>query len=211
MNNSILVTISKSGDYFGISTYSREHKKHGRFLVEATKIFSTMSDQNCAFIDTDCGHYLKCKYRPVTKTLHFEITWLNYGAHDNVNGFIQRFVVPSRYFNAAFFDPQSRSFKYLHSEKPIRRCVKTATGSTLNCILDDKFKKRAFSKAMRDFFKNGWGDIELYKDGLNGNLYFEESFMNSNGRGICGGLILNKRAFHRNGATRVMYHYSMHT
>lgn len=210
MNNSIMITVSSSSEFFGIRTYSRLHGSHGRFLVKKTRIFDLLAGYNQSFTDTDCGHWLECRYDVLTKTLRFKIVWLNYeyGADERVDGFVQSFSIARTVFEDVAREGDRYSKKTLWREKNRSSTVKTATSSTLRYILGDKQKKRAFIKAMRDKFE-GWGEIKLYRDGMNGSLYFEENYQGL--RGICGGLILSNRAVYRKGMTIIIYSYNIHT
>jgi len=210
MNNSIMITISSSSEFFGIRTYSRLHGSHGRFLVKKTRIFDLLAGYNKHFIDEDCGHYLECRYDALNKKLCFRIVWLNYecGNVERVNGFVQSFSVDRKAFEDVAREGDRYYLKVLWREKKRPSAIKTSTGNTLCCILEDKLKKRAFIKALRDKFE-GWGDIKLYRDGTNGSLYFEENYKGL--RGINGGLILSNRAVYRKGMTYTIYSYNIHT
>lgn len=208
--NNIKVTISRTDDFFGISTYSREHGRHGRFLVSSARLIYLITDPgHPTFYDSDCGHYLECTYHPATKLVWFKVVWLNYHNDNSVHGICQRFSVPSSVFFSLNPEMKNQSIKLLRTDKPERTRVFVANQTKLNEILADKLLKRAFIKAVSHHFQWGGGSVTLYPRGTSFDFVEETAW----GLGVRGGLILHDgfRRSHTLGVRLPMQYYAVHT
>ena len=201
MTGSIRINVFCDACYLGIKTYSREHGRHGRFLLKRELVEKLLSDSNAEeVIDTDCGSFVVI--RPNGDSLIFQFDWLYEQANQIHKGLRQTFTLP----RSAIKDLLSggivtKSFLYQPPARSANVDHRRA-GRTIRRILSDKHTKRAFSKAMRDAFQWPGEQVVLHNDG-GCNFFFttERTFA------ICGGLILHEGA--KNGYPAV--YYSVHT
>ena len=210
--NSTMITVSRSDSFFGLSTYSREHGRHGRFLVSVPRLIFTITDKaHPMFYDSDCGHYLECTYHPATKLVWFKVVWLNYYPDNSVHGFCERFCVPGSVFFELNPEDRNPSVKLLHTDKRERTQVVIARQHNLAHILQNKLRKRAFIKALSHHFEWGGGKVTLYPSSYSSDMDFVEE--TRWGHGVNGGLILHE-GYGRSSSTGKRYprfYYAVHT
>ncbi len=201
MTGSIKVTLCCEGEFIGIRTYSREHGRHGSFLMYRELAETLLNEANAKFfVDTDGGNF--AKVWSVGNTLQIHIYWLNELSDGYVRGTKQAFSLPKSLIGELLIS-DTGTVKYLY--RPSERSAKvdiSRAKRTIHRILRDKLIKRAFIKAMRDSFQWPGEEVVLHNDG--GYDFFftaERSFA------LCGGLILhsgNRYGF-------PCYYYSVHT
>lgn len=198
--NSIKVELTNDGDFFGIRTYDRPHGAHGRFLISRRAMVITMfePDQKIT-VDTDCGCFAE-----IWKSGHLlwvRITWLSIASSGQAWGFRQTVQIPEALLQSVLMEKNRQ--KYLCQPRQLpARILSIPASHTIRLILADKRKRRAFIKAMRDYFQ--WPDevVTLYNDGSYSFYFVTESGFPKNG-----GLILHEGT--RNG--HHYYYYSVHT
>ena len=198
--NDVLVTLSADKSYMGIKTYDRHHGSRGRFLVNRS-VINELSDapKGTVSYESDCGDF--AMITRLENGLLFSIAWLNYSGDGNVQGFRQDVVVPLLKLRLAL--DFSESVKYLYSPAPRRATIDARpAAATIHKIVQNKRKRRAFTKAMRDCFRWPGDTVTLYRDG--GYNFF---FTTASGFPKNGGLIL-----HEGGRDGYPYiYYSVHT
>ena len=198
--NDVLVTISADQSFMGIKTYDRQHGTRGRFLVNRSVIDELLDAvKGTVRYESDCGDY--AMITRLENGLLFSIAWLNYSSDGNVQGFRQDIVVPLLKLRLAL--DFSESVKYLYTPAPRRATIDARpAATTIHRIVQDKRKRRAFTKAMRDCFRWPGDTVTLYRDG--GYNFF---FTTASGFPKNGGLILHEGE--RDGYPYI--YYSVHT
>ena len=199
--NSIKVELSHDGDFIGIRTYDRIHGARGRFLLSRHTIIDVMFDSTHKVLyETDCGHFAEVWRQ--NEDLAVRLTWLSESSGGEVWGFRQTLVIPSERLKQLFSQIGRIRFLYKPRVKTTEIVVSESAARTIRRILEDKYTRRAFSKAMRNNFN--WSDevVTLYNDG--GYSFY---FTTRSGCPKNGGLILHDGE--RNGHPYV--HYSIHT
>lgn len=201
----ILVKAETTGECLAITTFDRLHGHRGRFLICRESLEAWMEDpRGRSFYDTDCGHFLQLRqdgdYYVVA------IAWLSEYGDSDLRGFQQRFTLPmDPLFNLLMCG--GAAIRWLSTG---RRGTTTIDSSHVEAVIRklcaDRHKRRAFSKAMRDFYQ--WGDeiVTLYPDG--GSSFY---FTTKSGYPQNGGLILHESVVQtRHGKLPKLY-YSVHT
>lgn len=191
--NSVKVTLSNSNGLLAVSTYSRICGRHGRFLF----VRNLLNDGEVC--EQDCGSFV----RVITYSgrVTFDFAWLD-GVGDRITGFRQAFELPTDLIRRAM-DGERVTYLY----HPQTRTTKIVVKRELTEIISNPSKRRALSKALRDYFHYGADEVvTLYKDGANDFVFRTRS-----GYPSCGGLILSQRSRQVNGCERTGYYYSVHT
>lgn len=189
----IKVTLSNSNGLLAVSTYSRVCGRRGRFLF----VKNLLDDGEVC--EQDCGNFVRVL--TFNGNVTFDFAWLD-GFGDRITGFRQTFELPADLIRRAM---SGERVTYLY--RPKTRTTKIVVKRTLAGIINDPLKRRALSKALRDYFRYGADEIvTLYKDGVNDFVFRTHS-----GYPSCGGLILSRRSRQINGRERTGYYYSVHT
>lgn len=198
MTKNILIKTWKQGygdgkGFIVFSTFGCEHGRSRSFYVNIRKLWRLL-DEGKAFYAGDMGNFLNAyKARNLNKECFFcfEFTWLSEKRNGELRGYRQSFDLSESKLRYILSEKETRCL-YIPGEKVNSQKVKFDP----NCkpvicnLLQDKRKRRALSKAMRDQFNGaGWGDVMLYADSRY-DFGFVES--DSNGRGIVGALILHE-------------------
>ena len=203
--NTILVKAHLTGDCLAISTYSRAHGRHGRFLVLKNALMEWMMDpQGRAFYDSDCGNML----RLVQNGTRYDVTiyWLYSYGNGQLKGVQQFFSLSA-----------GRLFDLLMcGGKPIQTIYSTPCEGTridtekaapvIRKIGTSKRERRAFCKAMRDCFQ--WNDETVCLMPDFGSSFF---FTTRSGWPSCGGLILHETTVVTPRGEFPKLFYSVHT
>ena len=198
--DSIKVELTNDGDYIGIRTYDRNHGARGRFIISRAVIINTMFEpEQRVTLDTDCGNFAELWH--VGKDLWIRITWLSESSSRQVWGFKQLIKIPQRYLKQIL--PNTGRVKFLYQTgRDSAEIITTRAAATISMILEDKYKRRALSKAMRDCFKWPGEVVTLYSD-IDYSFYFRTK----SGCPADGGLILHQAER----CTYPCYYYSVHT
>ena len=84
---SLLLKLGFDGDFFTFSTYSRDHGRHGRFLVSPDALKLATETDKTVF-DKDCGSFIEIRtqHSGGRYVLNVRFTWLNAFADGSVHG-----------------------------------------------------------------------------------------------------------------------------
>ena len=201
----ILLKAERRDNLIAIQTYDRAHGRKGRFLILMDALQAWLDgDREHSFCDSDCGNFLILHlYGDFCK---MQLFWLSEYDSGDMHGIRQDVEIPENQF-----------LTLMQDGTPIYRLCKPQTGNVrfdaspstrvIRGILDDKRKRRAFSKAMRDNFC--WKDdsrVTLYPDGAD-SFYFDASGSWS----LCGGLILHDGIVRTPQGNLPKLYYSIHT
>ncbi len=204
LGSHVLVRLLPNGNTLGISTYQRDIGRKGRFLVVSDRLAEWLDGHHhTPFYDMDCGHVL-C----ITSNkgiLHFRIYWVCKYPANTIRGYEQVFECPDTLVWDVLRNQEP--MRYLYTPPPwTSRIDQRISPAAMRIILSDPRKKRALSKAMRDYFK--WDDdfVTLYSDG--GADFF---FRPSSGYPSCGGLILHESSVKTTHGSYPKLSYSIHT
>ena len=202
--DAILVSLSLSSDYLTITTTDHPHGRSQRFYANVSFLRSLL-DKGASVHDFDLLNSLQAWWIN-GDTIGFRITWLHsFGSHNGVHGYQQRFSLPMDVLVRAL-DGISVKHVILDPEH-VSRCPVMFTDSandTLHRVLNDRRKKRALIKALRDHFHWPNESVTLYRD-------FRDDFCFS-ARTLNGGLCLHQRTvMDRNGEKHTAFAYEVHT
>ena len=201
----ILVKMQRDDNMIALRTYSRKDGARGRLLIFADALQAWLDgDRERPFYDADCGNFLILRlYGGFCK---MQLFWLSeYGSGD-LHGIRQDVEIPENQFLTLMQDgtpiyrlckPQTENVRF--DASPSTRVIRS--------ILNDKRKRRAFSKAMRDNFR--WKDdsrVTLYPDGAD-SFYFDAS----GSWPLCGGLILHNDIIRTPQGSLPKLYYGIHT
>ena len=193
-SQNIKVTLSISSGLLAVSTYSRICGRRGRFLF----VRNLLNDGEVC--EQDGGNF--ARVLTFRGNVTFDFAWLD-GLGDRVTGFRQTFELPADLIRRAM-DGERVTYLYYPQTQTTKIVVKR---DELRGIISDPLKRRALSKALRDYFHYGADEIvTLYKDGANDFVFRTRS-----GYPSCGGLILSQCSRQVNGCERTEYYYSVHT
>lgn len=201
MNDTVKVEVSSEGKLVGFSTYDRMHGSRGRFLVAWHLVMKALTAPlRQVYYDMDCGNFVEMWQEDTFLILRF--TWLSAYDRDRVQGYTQTIRIPKRMLLCMYDKTCKR--KYLSWPEHRQAQIDASEASkTIRKVLENKYARRAFSKAMRDLFQWPGDRVKLYWDG-GYNFYFTTK----SGFPKCGGLIL-----HEDGRTYgyPSLYYSIHT
>ena len=201
----VLVRMQKHDDMITLRTYSRKSGARGRFLILVDALQAWLDgDRERPFYDSDCGNFLVLRlYGDFCK---MQLFWLSEYSSGDLHGIRQDVEIPENQF-----------LTLVRDGTPICRLCKPQTGNVrfdaspstqvIRGILNDKRKRRAFSKAMRDNFR--WKDdsrVTLYPDGAD-SFYFDAS----GSWPLCGGLILHDGIARTPQGNLPKFYYGIHT
>lgn len=199
MNDNVLVKMSTDGGFVAFSTYSRQIGRKGRFLFGVGFLREIMENDVTKY-DKDCSNFVAV-YRD-GENVNFRFFWLSELSNGKIEGVRQTVSVPAAiiYYLIECNELSIRA-SAKHLSTPERGGAKINTKSavkTIKNIENDKRKKRALSKAMRDCFQYAGETVCLFSDGFD-DFYF----VCETGWKINGGLILHK--------DKGGYKYAVHT
>ncbi len=196
----ILITMSSDRNYFAFKTFDRLHGTKGRFLIGRDRMFTILnSSEGTACYESDCGDY--AKITRLENSLQLCVAWLDYTNNGSIRGFRQDVTVPIRKIWLALFN--SETIKHLYVPSTPQAIIDARPAAdTIRKIAESKRIKRAFCKAMRDFFHWQGDTVTLFRDG--GYSFF---FTTMSGFPKSGGLILHEGE--REGYPYI--YYSVHT
>lgn len=203
--DSILVSITPDGDFFALKTFSREAGGHGRFLISSQKFQAWVNgdpQERELFLDTDCGSFLSIRH--CGAYLRCQATWLTACDSNICHGIIQNFDISMQAITGLLENgtPVRRLY---HESGNSTQFITTRARRTLLQIQQDKLKKRALCKAMRDLLHWHGDTIRLYNDFADGSFCFDASC------GIFGGLILHTDTVYTSHGNFTRYYYGVHT
>ena len=201
----ILVKAWRTESCLAITTYSREHGHHGRFLIPIDSITAWIyGPKDSAFYSMDCGHILEMWQ--VSDCYRVNIHWISMYSNQEFRGFCQTFTLPAEeLFNLLIRN--GKPIATLYAENEVHARIDASRASrTLQMICANRHMRRAFSKAMRDCFR--WRDevVYLFNDG--GGSFF---FRTETGCPACGGLILHESTVKTPNRNLRKLYYSIHT
>ena len=201
----ILVKMQRDDNMIALRTYSRKSGACGRFLILADALQAWLDgDRERPFYDADCGNFLILRLYGGFSMI--QLFWLSEYSNGDLHGIRQNVEIPENQF-----------LMLMQDGTPICRLCKPQTGNVrfdaspstriIRGILNDKRKRRAFSKAMRDNFC--WKDssrVTLYPDGAD-SFYFNAS----GSWPLCGGLILHNDIIRTPQGNLSKLYYGIHT
>lgn len=186
--------------YIGLKTVGRDHHSSMRFHLADHLLLKVLNEpEGRSAFDSDCGNFAEVwRHKGM---LTFRLVWLNSYPNNSVRGFVQYVSVPEEKV-AELLDVHT-PLRYLYRPPPrFAKINAIHAEATIKRILKNKRIKRAFSKAMRDYFRWPEEEITLENDGGH-NFYF----ITTSGFPKNGGLILSNMT--RNG--HPCFYYSVHT
>ena len=181
MMNSLLLKLGFDGDFFSFSTYSRAHGHHGRFLVSPDVLKLAMETDKTVF-DKDCSSFIEMRTLRSGGCDHLSVrfTWLNTFADGSVHGIQQSAKIPVHLVQHVLITRQP--VKYLYHEPAAQAKIDASrAGKTIRRIINNKQKRRALCKALRDSFQ--WVDdtVHLFCDFGDSFYFTTESGFPGNG------------------------------
>lgn len=178
-----------------LSTYSREHGRKGRFLIDKKRLDAWVDEAGKGtFYDADLASFLRATWRE-NGNLSVHMSWLRECFDGTLSGTRQHFELPIEDFMDAAECEHPVRLLATDTRKPgtvtLAPSAHRAIGTMPRSI------RRALSKAMRSHFD--WPETEttIYADGK-----FDFFFRTDDG--LCGGLILHTNS-------RGGYSYGLHT
>ena len=187
---SLLLKLGFDGDFFTFSTYSRDHGRHGRFLVSLDALKLAMESDKTVF-DKDIGSFIEIRtqHSGGRSVLSVQFTWLNTFADGTVHGIQQSAKIPLHLIQRVL--DTRKPVKFLYQEPAAQaRIDSSRAGKTIRQVIGDKHKRRALCKAMRSCFQ--WVDetVNLFNDFGDSFYFTTESGFPSNG-----GLVLFENTY----------------
>lgn len=183
--DSVKVELYNDGDFIGIRTYDRKHGARGRFsIARRVMIIALLEPEQKVTLDTDCG--CLAELWRVGHDLWIRFTWLSESSGRQVWGFKQYIKIPQKRLKQILL--KTGRIKYLYqTERLNTKIITTNANATISSLLEDKHKRRALSKAMRDCFKWPNEVVTLFNDMGYGFYFTTKSGCPKNG-----GLILHE-------------------
>lgn len=215
MTGAILVRTLKRtyGDGEGniiFSTFDCEHGRSHSFYVSIRKLYELLNEDK-AFYDADMCSFLnayggRC-YGNGEGIFRFRFTWLNEKRNGEVRGYVQSFEITGSQLECIVTEKATKLHVYpVLKAKPQKVKFDPNCEPIIHHLTQDKRKRRALCKAMRDQFNGaGWGDVILYADGNESFGFIENP---GTGHGIVGGLIMSE---YNDAIYGKKYYYSMNT
>ena len=199
VKSTTLVKISRDGSCIALETISREHGRHGRFLLVVDNLREWMRApefKRGSFVDTDCGNFLQIWKDEKCDIAALSFTWLSEYRNGEVKCCREFVRIPYLFLMGAVHNEHySKKVIGLKNEPGD---ISFADNARKMIAKMNKKERRAFCKAMgRDACHYPYTDTVMYADG--GRDFF---FRTSDG--LCGGLVLH----HMNNGGLV---YGVHT
>ena len=168
---SLLIKLGYDGKFFTLTTFSRDHGHHGRFLIFPDTLKLAMESDRMVY-DKDISSFIEMKslHSGGCDHLGVRVTWLTDFNNGNVRGVQQYAKIPLHLIQHVL--DTGEAVKFLYQEPAAQTRIDSShAGKTIQKILSCPRKRRALSKAMRDSFQ--WSDdaVTLYND-LNDSFYF---------------------------------------
>lgn len=202
----ILVKLENYDQYLRIKPYDRKHGGKWGLLVNKDKLSKHINDGfRCEYIERDAFDLIT-----ITRyggNFQIRIDWISPTAGSNFTGYTQMFDVPEKSIKLILLGwIKSEKILCNTSRRPTR--VINHADRTIQKIRENKYKRRALCKALRDNFNYNGDTVHLYSDGE--SFYFED--YSGDNRMMNGGLILHQyNARNRAGDHFPAFRYSVHT
>lgn len=209
MSNNVLIKLERyDSEYLRLKLYDRRHGSTGwGFLIDRDKLAKAINEHQDTYLDYDGYDFLIMSR---INDLNWKVTLQHCkrGDPDDLRGFRMTVEIPEGDFKVLMLGYDYEIRRLHANESRSSRIV--LSDRAMKHIPKDPNEKRAFIKALRDYFK--WGvdsEIKLYPDGEQ-EFYFEETINGK--RGICGGLVKSsKKVYGKDAWWHAGCSYSIHT
>lgn len=209
--DSTLLRIEMEGEAIRLWTYSRRHRSYGYHFLYRIDLETFLDGDTATLITSDNGSYLRC-WKTNNDMLYIKLSWMNSTGRDDgsFTGWYDHIEVPLR----AIYEMLSavdciRRFLHIHRRKPALFDF-TNSQHVIASIIDNKRRKRAFSKGMRDYHAHHSGLFRMYSDYVKHSFYFE-TFEDGQERAYNGGFVLHVDRKNTPAGTREALVYRRHT
>ncbi len=187
---SLLIKLGYDGKFFTLTTFSRDHGHHGRFLIFPDTLKLAMESDRMVY-DKDISSFIEMKslHSGGCDHLGVRVTWLTDFNNGNVRGVQQYAKIPLHLIQHVL--DTGETVKFLYQEPAAQtRIDSSRAGKTIRQVIGDKHKRRALCKAMRSCFQ--WVDetVNLFNDFGDSFYFTTESGFPSNG-----GLVLFENTY----------------
>ena len=169
-----IITIESTGSFITLKTYDAQHGNSMRMYIDSDKLYHWIdSEALSSFLDHDCGSFT-IMHRVNKNTIEVHLTWLHSIGCDNVNGYVQNFVLHADTLMGVLLTGDSVRKLVALDDQPRQAKITITNGAHRQIRALNKQQRRALSKAMRDSFR--WRDsyICLYADWGNDFAFVEQ-------------------------------------
>ena len=199
----ILVKVETDGNYLSFATFSPEWGSHGRFLIQVDKIRELVEEKVYNLCDMDCGNHIYIwNHKGI---LYFTFDWLSEYGNGTLKGIRQHLELSAEKLISVLVTGKPLHTVY-RPDSSQARILSERVVKVIREILKDKWKKRAFCKAMRDCFQWRGDTVSLYPDSR-----YSFYFCTSSGFPGNGGLILHEGSARVGNREYSKLYYSVHT
>lgn len=189
--NSTLLRIEIDGEAIRIQTHSRRHRARGYHLLYRIDLETFLNGTDETLLDRDSGSFLYC-WKADAGVLHLRLSWVNSTCRDDdsFTGWHDYAEIPLSFvFDLLSAGNCTRRFLFINRRASALFDF-TNSQHVIAAIIEDKRRKRAFSKGMRDSHAHHTGLFRMYPDFVKHSFYFE-ACKAGKGRTYSGGLILH--------------------
>lgn len=175
-------------DWLRLRVRSHQGRYGHTFLCRREAFTEWINSKSSAYLDMDCGNFLKARQYDGVLTLEFY--WLSRFSDDHVHGQLETvYLRKDEVLHALHADGSGRFFSHHHRyDKPTRLNFSSAQ-STLHRVIQSPAKRRALCKLLASHSGGYCGEnIKVYSDGQD-DFYFVATM--SHNRSYNGGFILH--------------------
>lgn len=189
--NSTLLRVQMDGEAIRLRTYSHRHRSCAYHLLYRIDLETFLDNEEKSLLDMDNGSYLHC-WKTDTGMLHLKLSWINSTCRDDdsFTGWHDHVEVPlSSMYDLLSAGDCTRRFLYIKRREPALFDF-SRSQHLIASIIENKRRKRAFSKGMRDNHAHHSGLFRMHPDFVKHSFYFEV-FEAGRERAYNGGFILH--------------------
>lgn len=171
---STLLRMEMDDEVIRLRTYSRRHHSCAYHLLYRIDLEALLDGEEKSLLDKDNGSFLYC-WKTNTGMLHLKLSWINSTCRDDdsFTGWHDHVEVPlSDIYDLLSAGNCTRRFLHIKRREPALFDF-SKSQHVIASIIEDKRRKRAFSKGMRDNHAYHSGLFRMYADFVRHSFYFE--------------------------------------
>lgn len=169
--DSTLLTIRVDGECINMWTHSRKHPRSWAHLIYKIDLEYMLWKDKTSLLDTNSGSLLEIQKKD-ENTLRFSFTWLHTYRGDCFTGWHDTVEVSLPAIKELLSAGDgSHHFMHIERREPVSFDF-THSQHVIATIIDNKRRKRAFCKGMRDSLAYLSGTFRMYGDTIKHSFYF---------------------------------------
>lgn len=183
-----LFSFCNDGDWLRMRVRTHRDRYSQSFLCHRATFVEWLKEGSSAYMDMDCGHFLKARQYDGVITLEFY--WLNRLSDGRLLGQLETvYLSKNEFLQALDRDSAGRFLSYHHRYDTPTRLDFSRAQSTLRRVIQSPAKRRALCKLLASRCGGYCGEsVKVYNDGQD-DFYFVTTM--SNGHRYNGGFILH--------------------